>query len=181
MYTWPKDGDEYEHWTDIQPDTIDPKKMSEDGGKALSPKFVADRMLYRLQQEVENELDEEDNFIAYGILEDEISPAFVKPSEDGVYVHEEWLGDKARDVIATEYPESSKAAGPEMLEPVKKGILEGIRIGKSEDTKVGMPRGLENYMEDVLSRVDQTNSCEFQEANGTYVVPEMSPEQYNQL
>jgi hypothetical protein len=146
--------------------------------KSLSAEFAAEErnknlgesrreeILNDLQLEVEREFHEEGNLVAYGILEDEIFPAFVMPSNDTVYADEEWFYEKAEEMLSPEYfLEDSKASNPE--------ILGGM--------KIGMPEGLGNYAERVLDRIDQVEDYEFTEANETYIMPKLSAEQYGRL
>jgi hypothetical protein len=173
---------DYCSWRDIERETIDPKVLeSGDETRAHDEGFAAEIILYRLQQEVEKEFQDKGNFIAYGILEDEIRPAVVKPSEDEVYVYEEWLNDKPEDMIGTEeFLEGSKAKEPE-VEALRTGILEGMKIGFSQDVNVGVPEGLRNYVEGVLDRVEGADSYEFTELDETYLMPKLSADQYDQL
>jgi hypothetical protein len=181
MSRHPRPDEEYGGWDDIQDKNIEPGDTPEvrsDRRKALSAKFEAEernkklrekseeQKLNELQLEVEREFHEEGNLVAYGILEDEIFPAFVMPSEDIAYADEEWFYEKSEEMVDPEYfLEDSEALDSE--------ILEGM--------KIGMPEGLANYAERVLDRVDQVDQYDFTEASGTYIMPKLSAEQYDRL
>jgi hypothetical protein len=169
-----KPDETYCSWRQIERETIDPQALdSGDKSGAYDAWFATERILYSLQQEVEKEYNHEGNFIAYGILGDEIRPAVVKPSGDEVYVYEEWLNDEAEDMMCTkEFLEGSRAGEPRVAEAIRAGILEGMEIGFSQDVRVGMPEGLRNYAEGVLDRVEGADSHEFKDLNETYVMPE---------
>ncbi len=181
MSRHPRPNEEYGGWDDIEDENIEPGDTLEvrsDRRKALSAEFVAEernkklrekseeQKLNELQLIVEREFHEEGNLIAYGILGDEIFPAFVMPSNDTVFADEELFYEKSEEMVSPEYfLEDSEALDPE--------ILEGM--------KIGMPEGLRNYAERVLDRVDQVDGYEFTEADGTYIIPKLSAEQYGRL
>jgi hypothetical protein len=181
MSRHPRPDEEYISWGNIQDENIEPGETlgARDAEmKSLSAEFAAEErnknlgesrreeILNELQLEVEREFHEEGNLVAYGILEDEIFPAFVMPSNDTVYADEEWFYEKAEEMLSPEYfLEDSKASNPE--------ILEGM--------KIGMPEGLGKYAERVLERVDQVDQYDFTEANETYLMPKLSAEQYDRL
>ena len=181
MSRHPRPDEEYISWDNIQDENIEPGETlgARDAEmKSLSAEFAAEErnknlgesrreeMLSELQLEVEREFHEEGNLVAYGILEDEIFPAFVMPSNDTVFADEELFYEKSEEMVSPEYfLEDSEALDPE--------ILEGM--------KIGMPEGLRNYAERVLDRVDQVDGYEFTEADGTYIIPKLSAEQYDRL
>lgn len=123
-------------------------------------------ILNSIQARIEKEFHEEGNTIIYGILEDEIFPAIIQPSGDGLYASREWFNYK-------EHMDDFQ-----IFKDISNADIGDIRVEIAED----MPEGLDNYAEAILDKSEgDFEDYEWSEAGGTYLMPILSEEEYQEV
>jgi hypothetical protein len=182
MSRHPRPDEEYDEWNEIGDE--DPHDGSEsdvqegpgdridvfgdkDAAEVLTDDFesseeevISERnrkgeILDKVQLELERMYQEDGHFIAYGILDGEIFPAFVNTSDDETYAHKQWLSE-AEDMVSINYfLGKSEVAEPDILEEAEQGV----------------PKGLDTYIQRPLEEVSNFEEYEWTETNKTYLMP----------
>lgn len=126
------------------------------------------RSIHALQLEVEKELQQRGNIFVYGILEGKIFPAVVSPEGDkDAYASEEWL-QMAENMISIETAISYSEKEEQLGETLK-------------DMRYELPKGLENRAYRLIENAGAQPDELHEEVEGTYVLPMLSDEEYEQL
>ena len=182
MSRHPRPDEEYDEWNEIGDEDphdgsgSDVQTGSEDGIDVFGDKdaeevltddfesreeeVISERnrkgeILDKVQLELERMYQEDGHFIAYGILDGEIFPAFVNTSDGETYAHKQWLSEVEDMVSINYFLGESEVAEPDILRDVKSGI----------------PKGLDNYVEQPLEEVSNFEEYEWTETNKTYLMP----------
>lgn len=191
MSAHPKPSEDYGSWDEIQDENPHDTRVHQNGSddsleeilgsatalEVSTREFVRqeeevelnrdekEEILNTVQLEVERRYHEDNHFIAYGIHDGDIFPAFVKTSEGEIYGNEEWF-ETAEEMASLDYFfEHSQA--------IESSTMTGV--------KTGIPNGLDNYVDQVTEDIDGFEEYDWEEAEGTYLMPRLSPEQYDEL
>ncbi|MFB6190549.1 MAG: hypothetical protein ABEJ91_03165, partial [Candidatus Nanohaloarchaea archaeon] len=123
--------------------------------------------LFSLQIEVEREYHERGNVFMFGIEDNEIFPAVVRPENDTAYAREEWVS-RSESMMDPQAAISRSSNWQDLEE-----LLAGIRYE--------MPEGLENRAGKLMEKAGVDGDRMHQDVEGTYLLPMLDEDRYDRL